>query len=107
MRVRRLPEQEHFYAAFFPNFEIGLEAVRAIAQSELALSMVRLSDPMETETTFQLSGEEKLVDRQKRPEPVWPGRGALHVDLRADRLKSRKSLADRQLAHIVRSHIRG
>ena len=69
MRIRRLPEEEHFYAAFFPNFEIGVEAVRKIAQSELAVSMVRLSDPMETETTFQLSGEEKLVNIAKN-EPV-------------------------------------
>ena len=66
MRIRRLPEEEHFYAAFFPNFEIGVEAVRKIAQSELAVSMVRLSDPMETETTFQLSGEEKLVNIAKK-----------------------------------------
>jgi alkyldihydroxyacetonephosphate synthase len=105
MRVRRLPEQEHFYAAFFPNFEIGLEAVRKIAQSELALSMVRLSDPMETETTFQLSGEEKLVDLAKKGLGLF-GHGEercmLIYGLTGSKAENR--LADRQLAHFVRSH---
>ncbi|MBW6466057.1 MAG: FAD-binding oxidoreductase [Brevefilum sp.] len=105
MRVRRLPEQEHFYAAFFPNFEIGLEAVRAIAQSELALSMVRLSDTMETETTFQLSGEERLVDLAKKGLNLF-GQGdercMLIYGLTGS--KAANHLADRQLAHFVRRH---
>lgn len=105
MRIRRLPEEEHFYAAFFPNFEIGVEAVRKIAQSELAVSMVRLSDPMETETTFQLSGEEKLVNIAKKGLSLF-GHGEercmLIYGLTGTRAENR--LADRQLAHIVRSH---
>lgn len=105
MRIRRLPEEEHFYAAFFPNFEIGLEAVRKIAQSELAVSMVRLSDPMETETTFQLSGEEKLVNIAKKGLGLF-GHGEercmLIYGLTGTGAENR--LADRQLAHIVRSH---
>jgi alkyldihydroxyacetonephosphate synthase len=105
MRIRRLPDQEHFYAAFFPNFEIGLEAVRKIAQSELALSMVRLSDPMETETTFQLSGEEKLVDLAKKGLNLFG-----HGDKRCMLIygltgsKAENRLADRQLSHIVRGY---
>ncbi|MBG0787949.1 MAG: FAD-binding oxidoreductase [Anaerolineaceae bacterium] len=61
VRIRHLPRQEHFYSAFFPDFETGVKAVRQIAQAELPLSMLRLSDPQETETTFQLSGAEKLI----------------------------------------------
>lgn len=105
MRIRRQPEAEHFYAAFFPHFEIGVEAVRKIAQSELALSMVRLSDPMETETTFQLSGEEKLVDLAKKGLNLF-GHGdqrcMLIYGLTGSQAENR--LADRQLAHIVRAH---
>jgi alkyldihydroxyacetonephosphate synthase len=105
MRIRKLPEEEHFYAAFFPNFQTGAEAVRQIAQAELPLSMVRLSDPLETETTFQLSGEEKLVNLAK-----WGlnrfGQGEercmLIYGLTGNRAVNR--LADRQLAHIVRAH---
>jgi alkyldihydroxyacetonephosphate synthase len=105
MRVRRVPEAEHFYAAFFPNFEIGAEAVRKIAQSELALSMVRLSDPLETETTFQLSGEEKLVSLAKKGLRLF-GQGEERCMLiyGLTGAKAENRLADRQLAHIVRSH---
>ncbi len=105
MRIRRLPEEEHFYAAFFPNFEIGAEAVRQIAQAELPLSMVRLSDPLETETTFQLSGEEKLVNLAKWGLNLF-GQGEercmLIYGLTGNPASNR--LADRRLAHLVRSH---
>ncbi len=105
MRIRRLPEEEHFYAAFFPNFSIGVTAVRKIAQSELAVSMVRLSDSMETETTFQLSGKEKLVNIAKKGLNLF-GQGnhrcMLLYGLTGTKAENR--LADRQLAHIVRSN---
>lgn len=105
MRIRRLPEDEHFYAAFFPNFEIGVEAVRKIAQSELALSMVRLSDPMETETTFQLSGEERLVNIAKKGLGLF-GQGEQRCMLiyGLTGTKAENGLADRLLSHIVRAH---
>ena len=105
MRIRHLPEQEHFYSAFFPNFEVGAAAVREIAQAELPLSMVRLSDPMETETTFQLSGEEKLVSLAKRGLNLF-GQGEkrcmLIYGLTGSYAENR--LADKLLAHFVRKH---
>lgn len=57
VRVRRLPEAEGFFGAFFPSWEQGSEAVREIVQSELPVSMLRLSNPLETETTLILSGK--------------------------------------------------
>jgi len=105
VRIRRLPEEEHFYAAFFPNFTIGAEAVRQIAQAELNLSMLRLSDPLETETTFQLSGEEKLVNIAKKGLNFF-GQGEQRCMLIYGLTGSPASnrLADRQLAHLVRSN---
>jgi len=106
LRVRRLPEEEHFYAAFFPNFEIGAAAVRKIAQSELALSMVRLSDPLETETTFQLSGEEKLVNIAKKGLNLFgQGQDRCMLLYGLTGVKAQNRLADRQLANIVRSNM--
>lgn len=105
MQVRRLPEAEHFYAAFFPHFAIGADAVRKIAQSELGVSMVRLSDPMETETTFQLSGEERLVGIAKKGLKLFgigEERCMLIYGLTGPKAENR--LADRQLAQIVRAH---
>lgn len=105
VRIRRLPEEERFYSAFFPNFETGVEAVRKIAQEELPLSMVRLSDPMETETTFQLSGEEKLVSIAKKGLNLFgqkDERCMLIYGLTGRKADNR--LADRHLGNIVRSH---
>lgn len=61
VRIRRLPECEDFHAVFFPDWDSGLEAVRAITQAELPLSMLRLSNELETETQLQLSGHEQSI----------------------------------------------
>jgi alkyldihydroxyacetonephosphate synthase len=61
VRVRELPEHERFYGAFFHEWESGVCAVREIVQAGLPLSMLRLSDALETETTLALSGRERLV----------------------------------------------
>lgn len=70
VRVRPLPEYENFHAVFFHSWEGGVTAVREMAQARLPLSMLRLSDPTETETTLVLAGHERLV-------------GALHGGLKA------------------------
>jgi alkyldihydroxyacetonephosphate synthase len=57
VRVRRVPEAEAFYGVFFPSWEQGVEAVKSIVQNELPVSMLRLSNPLETETTLILSGK--------------------------------------------------
>ena len=105
VRVRRLPEEEHFYSAFFPNFETGVQAVREIAQAELPLSMLRLSDPQETETTFQLSGEEKLVNLAKKGlNLVGQGDQRCMLIYGLTGTKAENHLADRMLAQTVRAH---
>ncbi len=55
LRVTRLPEHERFDGVVFPTFEQGVSAVRAIAQANIPLSMMRLSSTVETETQFALS----------------------------------------------------
>jgi alkyldihydroxyacetonephosphate synthase len=62
VRIRPLPERERFYGGFFRDWETGMEAVRKTVQEGCRLSMLRLSDPQETETTLILSGRERLVD---------------------------------------------
>jgi alkyldihydroxyacetonephosphate synthase len=61
VRIQRTPEFEAFYGVFFPSWELGVEAVRQVAQEGLGLSMLRLSNARETETTLALSGKEGLV----------------------------------------------
>lgn len=61
VRIRPLPEVDRFYGVFFPDWPSGCEAVRALAQEKVALSMLRFCNAVETETTLQLSGKERLV----------------------------------------------
>ena len=57
VRVRSVPEAEAFFGVFFASWEEGIDAVREIAQNEIPVSMLRLSDPLETQTTLILSGK--------------------------------------------------
>ena len=79
VRVRPLPQHENFYAIFFRDWASGVEAAREIAQQSISVSMLRLSDPQETETTLALSGRAPLVK--------WADRG-----LRALRYESERCL---------------
>lgn len=66
LRIRPIPTHEDFHAVFFPSWEAGLEAIRALAQADLGLSMLRLSNEVETETQLALAGHEKLITWLKR-----------------------------------------
>ena len=66
VRVRRLPEFEAFFGIFFRDWESGTAALRALAQEGLSLSMLRLSDAQETETTLELSGKDELANWARR-----------------------------------------
>ena len=59
--IRTLPEFEEFYGIFFKDWESGVYAVKEMAQRDIHLSMMRLSDAQETETTMILSGKRKLL----------------------------------------------
>jgi alkyldihydroxyacetonephosphate synthase len=61
VQIQPLPQYEEFYGIFFRDWEEGMNAVKEIAQSGIQLSMLRLSDPRETETTLILSGKENLL----------------------------------------------
>jgi alkyldihydroxyacetonephosphate synthase len=61
VRISPLPEFEAFHAVFLPDWERAEPAVRAIVQARLGLSMLRLSNPVETATMLALAGHEKQV----------------------------------------------
>lgn len=60
-RVTPLPEHEAFHVLFFPSWDIALDAVRAMIQSKLQLSMMRLSNAVETFTQLQLAGSGAVI----------------------------------------------
>ena len=61
VRVTKLPDYEAFHAVFFPDWEGAAQAVRELAQARLPLSMLRLSNPLETQTMLALAGHKRLV----------------------------------------------
>jgi alkyldihydroxyacetonephosphate synthase len=67
VRIRPKPQVEAFYGVFFHDWESGAAAVRQIVQAGTPISMARLSNPRETDTTLKLSGKDNLV--------AWAERG--------------------------------
>ncbi len=55
MRIRPLPDAEAFYGVMFPDWRSGVAAAQAATQARFPLSMIRLSNPTETEGFLQLS----------------------------------------------------
>lgn len=61
VRISPLPPRESFHAVFFPDWERAERAVRAIVQARLGLSMLRLSNAIETATMLTLAGHARQV----------------------------------------------
>jgi alkyldihydroxyacetonephosphate synthase len=61
-RIRPIPEIDEFSAVFFPDWVSGVECVRQLVQSDTPLSMLRLSNEVETETQLALvSGHRNAI----------------------------------------------
>ncbi len=60
VRVRPRPQREIFFGVLFPSWDAGLQAARAVAQREVGLSMLRLSDPPETQFTLAAADHPRL-----------------------------------------------
>ena len=56
VRVTPLPVQEDFYVIFFPSWEFAKAAARHLVQSKIQLSMLRVSNAIETTTQLALAG---------------------------------------------------
>jgi alkyldihydroxyacetonephosphate synthase len=61
VRVSPLPDHEAFHAVFFPDWDTASAAARELVQARLPLSMLRLSNPLETLTMLTLAGHKRLV----------------------------------------------
>jgi alkyldihydroxyacetonephosphate synthase len=63
LRVRALAPERRYDAWLLRSFEEGCEALRMLAQAELAPDVARLSDEDETRSTFAFAGDQGLVRR--------------------------------------------
>ena len=61
VRITEIPESDDVYGVFFPSWDKAVDAVRALTAAGLPLSMVRLSNPVETMTNLILAGHEKQI----------------------------------------------
>ena len=62
-QVHRIPEKRDIYAYFFPNWEAGIAAMQAIAESDATPSITRVSDARETGFSLATAKERKGMDK--------------------------------------------
>jgi alkyldihydroxyacetonephosphate synthase len=62
VRIRHLPETEAFYGVMLPDWETGMHVLRHTSQAGVPLSMMRLSNPVETEAFLQLPAHQNQVE---------------------------------------------
>ena len=58
VRITPLPEKELFQVVFFPSWDVGITVARELIQQRVALSMVRLSNPLETTSLLYMGAGE-------------------------------------------------
>ncbi|ULT73518.1 FAD-binding oxidoreductase [Pseudomonas sp. BC42] len=102
VRVSRLPDDERFYGVFLPDWSQALQAVRALAQARVPLSMLRLSNAVETETQLALAGHPTQIawlERYLALRGAGAGKCLLTFGVTGDRQQNALSLrhARRQL----------
>ncbi|WP_076412082.1 FAD-binding oxidoreductase [Shewanella sp. UCD-KL12] len=66
VKVSRLPEEEFFGVAFMPDWQSGVACAREVIQQGLPLSMLRVSNSIETQTQLFLSATQTQRQWLKR-----------------------------------------
>lgn len=61
VRITPIAERETFYVAFFPGWQQAKDTVRNLAQQRIQLSMLRVSNAIETETQLALAGHPSQI----------------------------------------------
>ena len=97
VRVTPLPQHESFHAIFLPHWDAAEAAVRALVQRRLPLSMMRLSNGIETETNLTLAGHARLIgwlERYLALRGCGAGKCMLMLGVSADRRTARHALKE-------------
>ena len=66
VKISPLPEVNDIHGVFFPSWDDACQAVQTLAQSQIPLSMVRLSNPLETRVNLALAGHERQIKWLRR-----------------------------------------
>ncbi|MCJ8168961.1 FAD-binding oxidoreductase [Atopomonas sediminilitoris] len=95
VRVTPLAEQENFYAVFMPAWKQALAGIRALTQARIPLSMLRLSNAIETETQLALAGHPReigLLEKYLKLRGAAEGKCMLMFGLTGNRTQNAASL---------------
>ncbi|PKM34476.1 MAG: hypothetical protein CVV08_00780 [Gammaproteobacteria bacterium HGW-Gammaproteobacteria-12] len=95
VRISRLAEQERFYAVFLPSWQQALSAIRSLAQARVPLSMLRLSNAIETRTQLALAGHPQqiaLLEKYLALRGARDGKCMLTFGVTGNRLQNAASL---------------
>lgn len=103
VRVTRLAEKETFLAFFLPNWNSARDAARALVQNRIQLSMLRVSNAVETETQLALAGHPGQIAWLERY-LGWRGasEGKCMMTLGVTGSAQQTSAAQRQLKQILK-----
>jgi len=96
VRISPLPDFEAFHAVFLPDWERAELAVRRIVQARLGLSMLRLSNAVETATMLTLAGHPRqvaLLETLLRLRGAGEGKCMLLVGASGAKAQARAALA--------------
>lgn len=96
VRVTPLPQVEQFYVGFLPDWASAVKCVRALAQGKVQLSMLRVSNPVETQTHLVLAGHPNLVgwlERYLRVRGVGEGKCMVTFGVTGSKAQCRAALA--------------
>jgi alkyldihydroxyacetonephosphate synthase len=105
VRVRKLAEQENFYVTFFPSWQQAKEAAKTLVQSDIQLSMLRLSNAIETETQLALAGHGKQIALLEKALALFgtkEGKCMMTFGLTGSAFQCRSAL--KQLKKITKAH---
>ncbi|AYC33458.1 FAD-binding oxidoreductase [Pseudomonas cavernae] len=105
VRVSQLAEDERFYAVFLPSWPRALEAIRELAQARVPLSMLRLSNAIETETQLALAGHPgqiALLEKYLALRGASAGKCMLTFGVTGNRVQNAASL--KQAKRLLKGH---
>lgn len=105
VRVSQLADDEQFYAVFLPGWGKALAAIRELAQARVPLSMLRLSNAIETETQLALAGHPgqiALLEKYLALRGAGAGKCMLTFGVTGNRVQNAASL--KQARRLLKGH---
>ncbi|SQD79890.1 FAD-binding oxidoreductase [Moritella yayanosii] len=105
VRVRKLAAQENFYVTFFPSWQQAKDAAKTLVQADIQLSMLRLSNAIETETQLALAGHAKQIALLEKALAIFgtkEGKCMMTFGLTGTKFQCRSAL--KQLKKITKAH---